>query len=321
MCPDVTASRAPPHEHPRGRPDHARCHGIHRDRDAAGAPTRARRAAASATGTARPACSASSRRASPSCSASSSSWRSSRTTRRAPVRRPRPSPSRSRCRRRSSCRPTCARSSRASSSATRGPSSASSGPRCRTGRSATPSTRGAPRCSRPSTRSSRRPTSSSRRTTGGWTRPSNREQARIDRVHGAEGLIPLPLWLVLFVISAVIFVFILFFADSAEGVVTQGLLMGSVTVVITLLLLLLAFFDHPARGPGGQAAAGGDGAHGAHRRRTARRGRSRGHTAVRRHRPRRLTYRRTPRTGAAVSGSSGQACLGYRPRSSARTAR
>ena len=26
---------------------------------------------------------------------------------------------------------------------------------------------------------------------------------------------------------------------------TQGLLMGSVTVVITLLLLLLAFFDHP----------------------------------------------------------------------------
>ena len=30
---------------------------------------------------------------------------------------------------------------------------------------------------------------------------SDREQARIDRVHGAEGIIPLPLWLVLFVIS------------------------------------------------------------------------------------------------------------------------
>lgn len=72
-----------------------------------------------------------------------------------------------------------------------------------------------------------------------------REQARIDRVHGAEGLIPLPLWLVLFVISAVIFVYVLFFADSAEGAVTQGVLMGSVTIVITLLLLLLAFFDHP----------------------------------------------------------------------------
>jgi hypothetical protein len=74
---------------------------------------------------------------------------------------------------------------------------------------------------------------------------ADREQARIDRVHGAEGLIPLPLWLVLFAISALIFVYVLFFADSAEGAVTQGLLMGSVTAVITLLLLLLAFFDHP----------------------------------------------------------------------------
>ena len=64
-------------------------------------------------------------------------------------------------------------------------------------------------------------------------------------MHGAEGIIPPPLWLVLFVISAVIFVYMLFFADPAEGAVTQGLLMGSVTVVITLLLLLLVFFDHP----------------------------------------------------------------------------
>lgn len=74
---------------------------------------------------------------------------------------------------------------------------------------------------------------------------AEREQARIDRVHGAEGIIPLPLWLVLFVISGVIFAYMLFFADRAEGVVTQGMLMGSVTVVIALLLLLLAFFDHP----------------------------------------------------------------------------
>jgi hypothetical protein len=37
----------------------------------------------------------------------------------------------------------------------------------------------------------------------------------------------------------------LFFADPAEGAVTQSILMGSVTVVITLLLFLLVFFDHP----------------------------------------------------------------------------
>jgi hypothetical protein len=74
---------------------------------------------------------------------------------------------------------------------------------------------------------------------------AERQRARIDRVHGAEGIIPAPLWLVLSVISAVIFVYMLFFADRAEGAVTQSVLMGSVTVVITLLLFLLVFFDHP----------------------------------------------------------------------------
>jgi hypothetical protein len=79
-----------------------------------------------------------------------------------------------------------------------------------------------------------------------WMDQSDERQlARQARVHGAEGLIPLPLWLVLFVVSAVIFVFMLFFADPAEGAPSQAVLMGSVTVVIALLLLLLGFFDHP----------------------------------------------------------------------------
>jgi hypothetical protein len=73
---------------------------------------------------------------------------------------------------------------------------------------------------------------------------ADREQARIDRVHGAEGILPLPLWLALFVICGVIFVYMLFFADPAEGAVTQGVLMGSVTVVISLLMALLVFFNH-----------------------------------------------------------------------------
>ena len=74
---------------------------------------------------------------------------------------------------------------------------------------------------------------------------SAREEARQDRIHGAVGVIPLPLWIVLFVISIVIFVYMLFFADSGEGAVTQAVLMGSVTVVIVLMLLLLAFLDNP----------------------------------------------------------------------------
>ena len=74
---------------------------------------------------------------------------------------------------------------------------------------------------------------------------AQREQARIDRIHGAEGIIPLPVWMALLLISAVIFAYLLFFADPAEGPATQGMLMGSVTVVICVLLLLLTFFDHP----------------------------------------------------------------------------
>jgi hypothetical protein len=74
---------------------------------------------------------------------------------------------------------------------------------------------------------------------------SAREEARLDRIHGAEGVIPIPLWIVLFFISSVIFVFMLFFADSGEGAVTQGLLMGGVTAVIVTMLLLLNFLDNP----------------------------------------------------------------------------
>jgi hypothetical protein len=74
---------------------------------------------------------------------------------------------------------------------------------------------------------------------------STREEARRDRVHGAVGVIPTPLWIVLFFISAVIFVYMLFFADSGERAVTQGLLMGAVTAVIVTMLLLLSFLDSP----------------------------------------------------------------------------
>ena len=55
---------------------------------------------------------------------------------------------------------------------------------------------------------------------------SAREEARDDRVHGAAGVIPTPLWLVLFFTSALIFCFMLFFADSGERAVTQAMLMG-----------------------------------------------------------------------------------------------
>jgi hypothetical protein len=74
---------------------------------------------------------------------------------------------------------------------------------------------------------------------------TDRESARADRTHGAEGVIPTPLWIVLFLTAVIIFVFMLFFADSSERAIVQATMMGSVAVVISSTLLLLWFLDHP----------------------------------------------------------------------------
>ncbi len=74
---------------------------------------------------------------------------------------------------------------------------------------------------------------------------TQRQQARNDRVHTAEGIIPTPLWLALYAICVVIFGFMLFFADSSESASTQGVLMGAVALTISILMLLLGFFDNP----------------------------------------------------------------------------
>src|SRR4051812_21186797 len=76
---------------------------------------------------------------------------------------------------------------------------------------------------------------------------SDREDARADRAHSAEGVIPTPLWIVLFLSAAILFVFMLFFADSGERVVVQATMMGGVAVLVSSLLLLLWFLDPPYR--------------------------------------------------------------------------
>lgn len=76
---------------------------------------------------------------------------------------------------------------------------------------------------------------------------SAREEARLDRTHGAVGVIPLPLWIVLFLVAGVIFAYMLFFADIGERTSSQAMLMGSVVAVLTSMFLLLSFFDNPYR--------------------------------------------------------------------------
>jgi hypothetical protein len=74
---------------------------------------------------------------------------------------------------------------------------------------------------------------------------SDREEARQDRLHGAEGVIPSSIWLVLILVAGVVFAFMLFFADSGEGAGAQAMLMGSATTVIVLTLLAINALDNP----------------------------------------------------------------------------
>ena len=79
-----------------------------------------------------------------------------------------------------------------------------------------------------------------------------REAARQDRIHGAAGIMPVPLWIALFFIAAIIFVFLLGLADRSERAWVPPLFMGSVVAVIATMLLLLKFLDDPVHaGVGG----------------------------------------------------------------------
>jgi hypothetical protein len=75
----------------------------------------------------------------------------------------------------------------------------------------------------------------------------DREAARSARIHGAAGVIPAPLWLVLFVIAVLIVGFMMFFADSGERPIVQAALVGTVVATMTAILLVIGFLDNPYR--------------------------------------------------------------------------
>lgn len=74
---------------------------------------------------------------------------------------------------------------------------------------------------------------------------SDRETARGDRLHGAQGVIPTPLWIVLFLSAALIFGYMLLFADSGERAFVQATMIGTVAVVLSSTMMLLWFLDNP----------------------------------------------------------------------------
>jgi hypothetical protein len=76
---------------------------------------------------------------------------------------------------------------------------------------------------------------------------SDREEARRDRVHGATGITPTTIWIVLLLSAAIVFCFMLFFADSSELKRSQAMLMGSATTIVVVTLLAIYALDNPYR--------------------------------------------------------------------------
>jgi hypothetical protein len=76
---------------------------------------------------------------------------------------------------------------------------------------------------------------------------SDREEARRDRIHGAAGIIPDSIWLILYLTAGVLFVYMLFFADSAELARSQAMLIASATAVVVVTLLAINALDNPYR--------------------------------------------------------------------------
>ena len=90
---------------------------------------------------------------------------------------------------------------------------------------------------------------------GKWLdQTSEREEARRDRLHGAAGIIPTSLWLVLFLIAGIVFAYMLFFADSGERASSQAMLIGSATAVVVATLLAIYALDNPYRRASGASS-------------------------------------------------------------------
>lgn len=81
---------------------------------------------------------------------------------------------------------------------------------------------------------------------------SDREEARLDRVQGGNHVIPVPLWVLLFVTAVLVFIFSFLFADRSEGRLPQAVIAGTLVAMLVTSLLVIRFLDHPySKGVGG----------------------------------------------------------------------
>jgi hypothetical protein len=74
---------------------------------------------------------------------------------------------------------------------------------------------------------------------------SEREQARLDRVQAGSGVIPGPLWLILFVTGALVALYALFFADPGEHWLPQAVIAATIAAMLAISVLVIKFLDDP----------------------------------------------------------------------------
>jgi hypothetical protein len=74
---------------------------------------------------------------------------------------------------------------------------------------------------------------------------SDREQARLDRISPGDGVIPGPLWLILFVTGGLVAIYAFLFADPAEHWLPQTVIAGSLAAMLSVSLLVIQFLNNP----------------------------------------------------------------------------
>jgi hypothetical protein len=80
---------------------------------------------------------------------------------------------------------------------------------------------------------------------------SDREQARLDRVQAGSGVIPAPLWVILFVTGALVALYAFLFADPDEHWLPQAVIAGTIAAMLAVSLLVIQFLNNPyTRGTG-----------------------------------------------------------------------
>jgi hypothetical protein len=79
-----------------------------------------------------------------------------------------------------------------------------------------------------------------------WLAQTNQRQSdRLDRVDAGNGVIPAPLWLILFATGALVALYAFLFADPDEHWFPQAVIAGTIAALLAVSLLVIQFLNNP----------------------------------------------------------------------------